>query len=264
MGLFGFGKKEIRPMEQSFTEYTETDEGCPVFVSCDLNMSRVFPTKEYPVCIKIKMDVYLKDAENGLISDAELAQVNMIKSLVFDRVEGFCAGTGIICSKGIAFMLFYVSEKSAKQSKDVLSNTFSSAFRKVDVEYIDDPNGNQYYQFVYPDAFQMKKLENIKLLQKLKTYGDDGTKSRPVIFTLIFSGKESTVNYVKDSTKLGYMYVNTIPEEIPGRVLPQFRLEVSYEMPFDPDKLNIKIRELTELADTYGGEYKSLRTDVIK
>lgn len=264
MGLFGSKKDKYMPETQVYTNYTDSCDGCPVFLTCDTAFAVTFPQKDFPICIKIQMEVFMKDFENGVISDAELSQINMIKSMIFDRVDGIFVGQGIICAKGLAFLLFYITDRNAKYFNKYVKSSFETAFRHVDIELIEDPEGTLYFKYLYPDEMQLKKMENLKMLDKLKRYGDDGTKPRQVRFSMIFPGKDETVSFATEIVKHGYSYLNTVTEQTEDSVLPKFRLNISYEMPFDPELLNERIAELKAMSEKFDGEYKSFETDIVK
>jgi hypothetical protein len=264
MGIFSSKPAGAPLPPQDLVEYEDTCDECPVHVRCDMGLKAVFPTQLFPVCIRLDLPIFIRDPEQGIVSSADLSRLDMIKGVVEGRIDGFYAGQGIICAKSIAFMMFYVSERCAKSAVQMLANTLTGTFTGTSMNRVNDPDGRCYSELLYPHGFQLNTVENTKLLSQLNSYGDSGREPRQVRFNLVFTGQEMTSRFAAEAAKLGYSYIGILPQPFEGMVLPQFKLTIAYDMPFDPALLEIKIRELSALAERFSGEYRSVETDVIK
>ncbi|MFY9199064.1 MAG: DUF695 domain-containing protein [Acutalibacteraceae bacterium] len=244
-------------------EYVEDFENLPVFLSCNMALAEQFPAEKYNHCVKINMEIYMKDYDGGLVSDAELAHIYTIESMISQHIDGLFAGRGIVCSKGYAFLMYYISKKSAQKASGIFSALLESAFRHTDTSILFDPRGNEYFELLYPDEYQLKEIQTQNIISKLRKYSDDGKTPRDVKFFLTFTSKEAVVAFASEAFKSGFAYVDMVKEPVEGRVLPQFKLILKVKMPFEAELVNEKIRFLMKLSQKFAGEYKSVETNIV-
>ncbi len=244
-------------------EYIEDFEGLPVFLSCNMSLATQFPAEKYDHCVKINMEIYMKDYEDGLVSDAELAHIYTIESMISQHIDGLYAGRGIVCAKGYAFLIYYIPKKSAQKASGVFSALLESAFRHTETNILYDPKGKEYFELLYPDEYQKKAIQTQNIIKKLKKYSDDGTVPRDVKFSLTFTSKEAVVAFASEAFKNGFAYVDMLKEPVEGRVLPQFKLILKVNMPFIAELVNEKIRYLMDLSERFAGEYKNVETNIV-
>lgn len=266
MGLFkSFVYGNNMPAETNFVEYRETFAKQPVFVSCDTNFRKTLPNPELNVCVKVQMAVSINVNNPQLISDIEAAHLADIRTILNQHIGGRFVGQGVVASQEIAFLVFYIPERSAKNCKRMLQETFSGSFRHSDFSVTYDPNGNEYLKFLYPNALQFKQIDNNKILRTLKGYGDDGKTPRPVLFHIIFPNRPIAINFYTKAGEKGFEYVSLTEEPAPeGLVLPRFHLVLKKEIPFNIELLDLIDGYLLKLAEAFQGEYKSLETDIVE
>lgn len=260
MGIF----KQKPALKMDYKDYDDLYEDLPYYKTCNMTLASLFPNDFYNCCAFIEMDIFLKDAENGIISEAEIAYINSVESMVRQFVDVVYAGKGIVCSNATAYMLFYVSEKASQKVADIFSVMFSSGFRKTDTKIIKDPNGKKYFELLYPNKFHVRTIETDNIIKQLSDYGDDGQLSRDVKYTIHFSNKDSVLSFASEAFKSGYAYVDMIKETVEGRVLPRFKLILKTNMPFTKDLVNEKVKFLIELAEKFSGDYKGVETDIVE
>ena len=259
MGLF---TPKIAP-EIQICEYVEYLEDLPVFKSCNMSLAQMFPAEKYDHCVKIEMEIYMKDIENGLLSDAELSHINTIETMLSEHIDGVYAGRGLVCSKGYVYLLYYISKRNAQKASSIFSALLNSAFRHTETDVVYDPRGKHYFDLLYPNEFQMKTIEVQNILKKLKRYGDDGELPRDVNFMLSFPNKEAVLAFASEAFKNDFAYVDMIKEPVAERVLPQFKLILKTNMPFKADLINEKIKYLMDLSEKFAGSFKGVETNIV-
>ena len=251
--------------EQNFCEYTETFGKSPVLISCDMNFAKMVSGTSLNCCLKIQMDVYVQEDLPTLISESEASYVSMVRSSLSEHIGGRFVGQGIIGSSGVAFLMFYIPERSAAAAKKMLTEVFLGSFRHVQTTVLFDPEGNQYFKYLYPSELQIKQSENSRILKQLKTYGDNGKTPRPVKFNLVFPSKKAALSFYSRSMEKGFEYVDLVSEDPPeGMVLPRYNLVIVKTIPFDIDLLLRVDSYLLNLSAEFDGEYKSLETDILE
>lgn len=258
----GFFTPKPEP-EMQFCEYVEEYENLPVFLSCNMSLSDFFPSERYDHCVKIQMDIYMKDYESGLVSDAELSHIHTIESMISQHIEGVYAGRGIVCAQSHVYLLYYISKKNAQKASSIFSALLDSAFRHTETDIVYDPKGKEYFELLYPNEYQIKTIETQNLMKKLKRYGDTGQKPRDVNFSLTFPNKEAVVAFASEAFKSGFAYVDMVKEPVAERVLPLFKLILKTNIPFTADIVNSKIKYLMTLSEKFAGEFKSVETNIV-
>lgn len=246
-----------------FCEYVEDFEGLPVFLSCNMSLENQFPAEKYDHCVKINMEIYMKDYDSGLVSDAELSHIYTIESMLSQHIEGVYAGRGIVCAKSYAFFMYYIPKKNAQKASSIFSALLESGFRHTETDILYDPKGKDYFKLLYPNEYQKKTIQTQNIIKKLKRYGDDGTVSRDVKYSLNFTSKEAVLAFASEAFKNDFEYVNMVKEPVAERVLPQFKLILKVDMPFIAKLINEKIKYLMSLSEKFAGEYKSVETNIV-
>lgn len=229
----------------------------PVIINCDISMSSMFPTKEYDHCIKIQISLL---SQNSL--QAEISYINSINQLLCEHFEGRLAGFGIVEAKNFSFILFYLDEKTAKYAKKALAETLLGSFRDIRLKLVKDPNGQEYFKFLFPDRLQVAEIKNRKVKDQLFSYGDDGVANRNISFFFIFETNENIDEFVSKMEKIGFELQKTETFEVPNKVLPYFKLIMKKYMPFDLDEINSLIRRADDIANRCGGEFDHIESEL--
>ena len=267
MGIFKsllYGEA-LEETPQVFAEYSETFGKKPAFLTVDLNYKNTLPNEMTPCCVKVQMDVYISEDSPQLISDSEASHVANVRQILSEHIGGKFVGQGIVAATGSTFLMFYLSERNAKNAKKMLAETFMGSFRHVETTVVYDPNGYQYLKYLYPNEVQMKKIDNGKILRSLKSYGDDGSVPRPVKFNIIFSNKNNALSFYGETMAKNFTYIDIVSEEPPeGMVLPRYKLIIEKVIPFNLELLTLIDKYLLDLCKKFDGEYRSLETTVVE
>ncbi len=251
-------------VEPNFCEYSEIFGKSPALVSCDLKFMEMLPSPIYSCCLKVQMDVFVQPELPTLISESEASYIAMVRSTISEHIGGRFVGQGVIGSSSTAFLMYYIPERSAQYAKKMLTEVFMGSFRHVETDVVPDPEGKQYKKYLYPNELQLKESNNARILKQLKTYGDDGSKPRPVRFDFIFASKNMALAFYSDSMAKGFEYKDLV--QIPaeeGMVLPRYKLTLVKTIPFNLDLLEMVDNYLLGLAAKHDGEYKNIETDIV-
>ncbi|MBP5272511.1 MAG: ribonuclease E inhibitor RraB, partial [Clostridia bacterium] len=127
-----------------------------------------------------------------------------------------------------------------------------------------DPEGSQYMEFLFPNAIQLKQVENGKILRKLRGYGDDGSEPRPIKFHFVFPNRKAALEFSAVASEKGFEYEDLFQEPAPeGMVLPRYHLVLNRVLPFNLELLDLVDEYLLDLSAEYDATYRSLETDVV-
>lgn len=265
MGLFktnpAVGGAQVEP---NFETYRETFAKKPVVVTVDMNFADMLPAPTLPACLKIQMEVYVDENNPDLISGAELSHLSELRTILSQHFGGRFVGQGIIASQETAFLMFYCTDKQAKQAKAMLQETFVGSFRHSELSILYDPEGEEYKKFLYPKPVKQRQISNAKMLRTLKGYGDDGLSPRNIKYHLQFTSRPAAMELYAKCADKGFTYTDL--EKVPapeGLVLPRYNLTMTKNMPFALDLLEVVDAYLLELADEYQAVYQNIETDVI-
>lgn len=266
MGLFKAEPHTAAPVdtEPNFSEFTETFAKKPVRITCDTNFINTLPNRTLPYCVKIQMEVHADPDNPKLIADSELAHAANLRSIIGQHIRGRYVGQGIVASQSVIFQIFYIPEKMAAASKNMLNETLSSTFRRMDFTMDYDPEGKQYLEYLFPTELQKKQIENRKILRTLNGYGDNGTAARRVCFHLVFPNRKAALEFYSAVSEKGFVYDSLVEGPAPeGMVLPRYHLTLSREFPFDIELLDLVDGYLLDACEKFDGEYQSLETDIV-
>lgn len=147
MGIF----KRKRKGEVDYKEYTDMFQNLPYYKTCNMNFASLIPNRKYSHCVKIDVDIFIEDSENGKISDSEFARINAVEQIMNKLVNSTFVGKGVMCSTGTAFLLFYIPKRSIKKVSKIYSAIFETSFSKPSINITSDPKGEKYFELVYTD-----------------------------------------------------------------------------------------------------------------
>lgn len=250
--------------EPSFCEYSETFSEQPVRITCDTNFAASLPCTAIPYCVKIQIQVFSDPSNPELLSDTELNHITTVRSILGQHLDGRFVGQGVVASANMAFMIFYIPERRAKSAGKMLEESFSNAFRHTEYTIEFDPKGYQYFEYLYPNAVQLKQVENVKILRKLRGYGDDGSEPRTIKFHFILPNRKAALEFSAEAHEKEFEYEDLLQEAAPeGLVLPRFHLVLNRTLPFNIELLDLVDEYLLDLSEKYDALYRSLETDVI-
>lgn len=248
----------------NFVAYTETADGQPAYIICDLSFKDALPAQDLSVCVKLRMEVRVNRNNPKLIDEAEASYLAEIRTILNSRMGGRYVGQGVVASEEMAFMVFYIPGRNAGICKRMLSETLMGSFRKTDFSIEEDPAGEAYFKFLYPDDLQIKQINNKNLLKTLKANGDDGSAPRPIYYHAEFPSRKAAESFVARVADRGFTYVSTEETEIPeGLVLPRQHVTIVKTMPFHPELLEAADNYLLKAMEPDQGEYKYLEADIV-
>ena len=250
--------------DQIFYEYRETFSKQPVLITCDVNYANTLPNTQRPFCVKAQMQVYTDPSYDDLISDVELQHISTIRTLLGDHIGGRFVGQGIVSSQNMAFLIYYLPERMVKPAKHMLAEALTGSFRHTDFTVTFDPEGEEYFKYLYPNTLQKKQVENNKILNTLIGYGDDGSTPRQILFNIVFPNRKAALDFLAKSAEKEFHYESLEEEPAPeGLVLPRHHLVLSRVLPFDVELLDRVDEYLLDLAEQYEGDYTTLETDIV-
>jgi len=266
MALFksGSAAPSSAPVAADFCDYTDTFGNQPVLVTCDMNFYKSLPVPTLPYCVKVQIEINADPSNPDLISDAELAHVTNMRSIIGQHIKGRYVGQGIVASQNTLYFMIYVADTMSKTSKNMLEQTKSTTFRRLDYSITYDPEGNEYLEYLYPNELQKKQIENRKILRSLRGYGDDGTASRKIRFHVAFPNRKAALDFFTATSEKGFAYESLTQEPAPkDMVLPRYHLVLVREFPFDLELLDLVDNYLLQLCEQYEGDFRSVETDVV-
>ena len=266
MSIFTTDKKaaSLDANDQVFYEYRESFSNKPVNITCDMNYRNTLPNGVRPFCVKVQLQVYPDPENKDIISDMEIQHIAALRTLLGDHIGGRFVGQGVVAAQDMAFLIYYLPEKMVKPTKRMLASALTGTFRSTDYSISYDPDGETYLKYLYPNTLQIKQVENNKILNTLRGYGDSGEEPRSVEFHVVFPNRKAAMDFYAETAERGFKLKSLEEQPAPaGLVLPRHHLVITRELPFDIELLDHIDEYLLELAEKYEGLYTSLETDIV-
>lgn len=127
---------------------------------------------------------------------------------------------------------------------------------------INDPDWEQYFNFLYPNPHELQKIMNRGVVAQLEKNGDSLTKPRMVFHWIYFRTAESMNEYIKQIIDWGYKVDNTANDKSLGEY--PFVLSISRTDSVDYHNIDAHILPLWELAKKNNANYDGWETSVEK
>ena len=231
-------------------------EGAPASIRTNLALIEVAPLEG----LTQRLQFYIKmqnPRPDGLSSNEEYPILCDIEDAIGEKAEATGAvSAGVVKSEGFLELWFYTqnAEDLAKTCEEALQ-----AFEGYQSGYnIDeDPEWEDYFDFLYPDEFSYQTMQNRKVLMQLEKNGDKMEVPREIDHFIYFKEAAQQQAFAKEVEAKGFKVRFNDDEFVEdrkaeGKEYPYMVEATREDSPLDIDDI---VWDLLELASPFEGNY---------
>ena len=231
-------------------------EGAPASIRTNLALIEVAPLEG----LTQRLQFYIKmqnPRPDGLSSNEEYPILCDIEDAIGEKAGATGAVlAGVVRSEGFLELWFYTQnpEALAKTCEDALQ-TFEGYQSGYNIA--EDPEWEDYFDFLYPDEFSYQTMQNRKVLMQLEKNGDKMEVPREIDHFFYFKEAAQQQAFAKEAEAKGFKVRFNDDEFVEdrkaeGKEYP-YMVEASREdSPLDIDDI---VWDLLELASPFEGNY---------
>ena len=231
-------------------------EGAPASIRTNLALIEVAPLKG----LTQRLQFYIKmqnPRPDGLSSNEEYPILCDIEDALGDKAEAIGAIlAGVVKSEGFLELWFYTqnAEALAKTCEDALQ-TFEGYQSGYNIA--EDPEWEDYFDFLYPDEFSYQTMQNRKVLMQLEKNGDKMEVPREIDHFIYFKEAAQQQAFAKEAEAKGFKVRFNDDEFVEdrkaeGKEYPYMVEATREDSPLDIDDI---VWDLLELASPFEGDY---------
>ena len=231
-------------------------EGAPASIRTNLALIEVAPLEG----LTQRLQFYIKmqnPRPDGLSSNEEYPILCDIEDAIGDKAESTGAvSAGVVKSEGFLELWFYTqnAEALAKTCEEALQ-----AFEGYQSGYniAEDPEWEDYFDFLYPDEFSYQTMQNRKVLMQLEKNGDKMEVPREIDHFIYFKEAAQQQAFAKEAEAKGFKVRFNDDEFVEdrkaeGKEYPYMVEATREDSPLDIDDI---VWDLLELASPFEGDY---------
>ena len=231
-------------------------EGAPASIRTNLALIEVAPLEG----LSQRLQFYIKmqnPRPDGLSSNEEYPILCDIEDALGDKAEAIGAIlAGVVKSEGFLELWFYTqnAEALAKTCEDALQ-TFEGYQSGYNIA--EDPEWEDYFDFLYPDEFSYQTMQNRKVLMQLEKNGDKMEVPREIDHFIYFKEAAQQQAFAKEAEAKGFKVRFNDDEFVEdrkaeGKEYPYMVEATREDSPLDIDDI---VWDLLELASPFEGNY---------
>ena len=231
-------------------------EGAPASIRTNLALIEVAPLEG----LTQRLQFYIKmqnPRPDGLSSNEEYPMLCDIEDALGDKAEAMGAVlAGVVKSEGFLELWFYTqnAEALAKTCEDALQ-TFEGYQSGYNIA--EDPEWEDYFDFLYPDEFSYQTMQNRKVLMQLEKNGDKMEVPREIDHFIYFKEAAQQQAFAKEAEAKGFKVRFNDDEFVEDRKAEGKEYPYMVEATREDSPLAIDdiVWDLLELASPFEGNY---------
>ena len=231
-------------------------EGAPASIRTNLALIEVAPLEG----LTQRLQFYIKmqnPRPDGLSSNEEYPILCDIEDAIGEKAEATGAvSAGVVKSEGFLELWFYTQNAKtlAKTCEEALQ-TFEG-YQSGD-NIAEDPEWEDYFDFLYPDEFSYQTMQNRKVLMQLEKNGDKMEVPREIDHFIYFKEAAQQQAFAKEVEAKGFKVRFNDDEFVEdrkaeGKEYPYMVEATREDSPLDIDDI---VWDLLELASPFEGDY---------
>lgn len=256
---------ENQEIQQNWAVYIGSVAQKPAAFRVDLGLEQKAPMTDYPH--RISITTYLKNpTEDGFPQGNEYEEIYQIEDKISQALEEKGAILcGVVTREGEVCWYYYTQDKSS--AEQVLSDIKTSDFGyNLETKISDDANWEAYFQYLFPNIYEMQGIQNDRVRQQCKEAGDQLSSEREIQHWLYFSTETNMRNALAKIEEFGFKILEAgeidLENEEPQSEPVGFKIlasKISSPQDIDDDTWN-----LIDIALDHNGEYDGWETQIIK
>jgi len=231
-------------------------EGAPASIRTNLALIEVAPLEG----LTQRLQFYIKmqnPRPDGLSSNEEYPILCDIEDAIGEKAEATGAvSAGVVKSEGFLELWFYTqnAEALAKTCEEALQ-TFEGYESGYNIA--EDPEWEDYFNFLYPDEFSYQTMQNRKVLMQLEKNGDKMEVPREIDHFIYFKEAAQQQAFAKEAEAKGFKVRFNDDEFVEDRKAEGKEYPYMVEATREDSPLAIDdiVWDLLELASPFEGNY---------
>lgn len=231
-------------------------EGAPASIRTNLALIEVAPleglTQRLQFCIKMQ-----NPTPEGFPSNEEYPILCDIEDAIGEKAGAIGAVlVSVIKSEGVLELWFYCD--NAETLVDICQKTLGNFEGYLYQDFsVEDPEWEDYFNFLYPDEFSYQTMQNRKVLMQLEKNGDKMEVPREIDHFIYFKEAAQQQAFAKEAEAKGFKVRFNDDEFVEerkaeGKEYPYMVEATREDSPLDIDDI---VWNLLELASPFEGEY---------
>jgi len=227
----------------------------------DLGLKHIAPVASKPFLLTFTI-IMNNPAEDGLSSNGETAQLNRIEDGLIEKLveQDAAIYAGRIKSGGKMVSYFY-SEKTSELESAVSQETAKYPDYRFEHEFTVEKDWQSYFERLYPSPFEMRVIQNGRVIENLERHGDKLEKERLVEHWIYFNSEIDRENFLGAIRDRGF--------EVTGKDLTllgesPFSLQLSRIDRVDYESVNEYVLYLWGKVQEFNGDYDGWETFIVK
>lgn len=240
---------------------------CPVdtylaSIALDIGLAEELPMEKMDWLIAISIELQ-QPVEGGFTSPEEYPILSAIEEKLSAAIRSEIDGiqVGRVTGGGTRDFLFYVS--SGKKISYIVEKVMEKFPHKYKIHQQEEPKWSTYWEFLYPNPWQVNMIENRHLIEQLAEQGDLSEVERPVDHYLYFPKEEKAVLFKKEVESWGEEWQVVEINEMENKELP-WSVHVICQQPTDLISMNQRSGRLFEAAYNLDAQYDGWGTMICK
>lgn len=256
---------ENQEIQQNWAVYIGSVAQKPAAFRVDLGLEQKAPMTDYSH--RISITTYLKNpTEDGFPQENEYEEIYQIEDKISQALEEKGAILcGVVTREGEVCWYYYTQDKSS--AEQVLSDIKTSDFGyNLETKISDDANWEAYFQYLFPNIYEMQGIQNDRVRQQCKEAGDQLSSEREIQHLLYFSTETNMRNALAKIEEFGFKILEageidleneeSQSEPVGFKILAS---KINSPQDIDDDTWN-----LIDIALDHNGEYDGWETQIIK
>ena len=231
-------------------------EGVPASIRTNLALIEVAPleglTQRLQFCIKMK-----NPRPDGLSSNEEYPILCDIEDAIGEKAEAAGAVlVSVIKSEGVLELWFYCD--NAETLVDICQKTLGNFEGYLYQDFsVEDPEWEDYFDFLYPDEFSYQTMQNRKVLMQLEKNGDKMEVPREIDHFIYFKEAAQQQAFAKEAEAKGFKVLLSDEKTVEERKAKNYTHPYTVQATREDSPLDINdiVWDLLELASPFEGNY---------
>ncbi|OWR29826.1 hypothetical protein CDO73_12105 [Saccharibacillus sp. O23] len=208
----------------------------------------------FPMALRFKIK---NPNKSGIPIDREAEIINDLEDRIINEINGTGYHVGRVTTNGIRDLFFYFSQDydlSSLAGPIFLEHGYDIETFSINEE---EPWGF-YFNFLYPNEYEIQHMGNRKVLESLRTSGDSLEESRRVDHWIEFRSDMDKLGFIKKVESLDFK----IEQE--HQSTDAITLRIYRADRVDPQSINDLTDLLVDLVNEFNARYEGWETQVIK
>lgn len=240
---------------------------CPVdnylaSIALDIGLAEELPLEKMDWLIAVSVELQ-QPVEGGFTSPEEHPILSEMEEKLAAAIKNEAGGiqVGRVTGGGTRDILFYVP--SGKEMSRIVEEVMEKFPHKYKIHQQEEPKWATYWEFLYPNPWQIKMIENRHLIEQLAEQGDSPEIERPVDHYLYFTTEEKVILFKEEVESWGKEWRIVEINEVENEEFP-WSVHVVCQQPTDLISVNQRSGRLFEAAYNLGGQYDGWGTVICK